>query len=125
MNELTALITVVAIALVSSSVTVAIIHAPLRRVLETVCPAGSTAEFWMRAAVTVFYLLPLWATLVFGLPDFQRVEFVSAGAVARRALAATSFALVMIVVATGLRLSSLRPPSKFDYPQQLRPLDRE
>jgi hypothetical protein len=116
MNEFTALITVIAIALVLSSVTVRAIHAPLRRLLEVVCPLGSTAEFWARAAVTIIYLVPLWVVLVFGLPDFQRLEFASAGEVTRRALAATSFALVVIVVATGLRLSSLRPPSKFDYP---------
>jgi hypothetical protein len=41
---------------------------------------------------------------------------VSVGEIMRRALAAASFALVGLVIATGLRLSSLRPPSKYDYP---------
>ena len=42
----------------------------------------------------MIYLLPLWVVLVFGLPDLQRLDYVSAGEVARRALAASSFALV-------------------------------
>jgi hypothetical protein len=116
MNEFTALLTVVAIALLLSTATVAAIHQPLRRLLEAVCPLGTTAEFWARAAVTVLYLMPLWVVLVFGLPDLGRLEYVSAGEVMRRALAAASFALVGIVIATGLRLSGLRPPSTHDYP---------
>ena len=110
MTEFTALFAVTAISLVLSSVTVGAIYSPLRRLLETSCPTGSSAEFWMRAAITVFYLLPLWAVLAFALPILGRVEFFSPGEVARRGLAAASFALVLIVVATGLRLSSLRPP---------------
>jgi hypothetical protein len=120
MNEITALVIVVLIALLLSTATVVAIYAPLRRLLDAICPLGSTAEFWTRAAVTVLYLMPLWVVLVFGLPDLGRVEFVSAGEIMRRALAASSFALVTIVIATGLRLSSLRPPSKFDYPPPVR-----
>jgi hypothetical protein len=115
MDEITALVIVVSIALLLSTATVVAIYAPLRRLLEAVCPVGSTAEFWTRAAVTVLYLMPLWVVLVFGLPDLARVEFLSAGEVMRRALAATSFALVAIVVATGLRLSSLRTPMAYDH----------
>jgi hypothetical protein len=48
------------------------------------------------------------------------LDVVSAGEIARRALAATSFALVGIVIATGLRLSSLRVPSRFDQPPPVR-----
>ena len=114
MNETSALFTVVAISVLLSSITVFAIYQPLRRLLEAVCPLGFTAEFWTRAAVTVIYLLPLWVVLTFGLPDLSRVEFYSAGEIARRALAASSFALVSIVIATGLRLSSLRAPSSFD-----------
>jgi hypothetical protein len=116
MNALTALLTVVTIALLLSTATVAAIYVPLRRLLEVVCPLGSTAEFWTRAAVTVLYLMPLWVVLVFGLPDLGRLDYVSVGEIMRRALAAASFALVGIVIATGLRLSSLRPPSNYDYP---------
>ena len=114
MSEVTALVIVVTITLLLSTATVAAIYLPLRRLLEALCPLGSTAEFWTRAAVTVLYLLPLWVALVFGLPDLARLEFVSIGEVMRRALAASSFALVTIVIATGLRLSSLRPPSNYD-----------
>jgi hypothetical protein len=110
MNELSVLVTVIAISIVLSSGTVFAIYHPLRRLLEAVCPLGFTAEFWTRAAVTVIYLLPLWVVLVFGLPDLQRLDYISMGEIARRALAATSFALVGIVIATGLRLSGLRPP---------------
>jgi len=78
------------------------------------------AEFWTRAAVTVLYLMPLWVVLVFGLPDLGRLEYVSAGEIVRRALAAASFALVALVIATGLRLSSLRPASNYDYPPPVR-----
>lgn len=115
MTEYIALTTVVVISLVLSTMTVAAIYTPLRQLLEAVCPVGFTAVFWSRAAVTVLYLLPLWFVLIFGLPDLKRLEFVAPGEVMRRALAAASFALIVIVVGTGLRLQSLRPESKFDY----------
>jgi hypothetical protein len=114
MNQTSALFAVIAISVFLSSLTVSAIYQPLHRLLEAVCPLGFTAQFWTRAAVTVIYLLPLWVVLTFGLPDLNRVELYSAGEVARRALSATSFALVAIVIATGLRLSSLRAPSTFD-----------
>jgi hypothetical protein len=120
MNELTALITVVAISIALSSATVFAIYQPLLRLLEAICPLQHTATFWTRAAVTVLYLLPLWVVLVYGVPDFHQLEFTSAADVARRALAACSFALVVIVVTTGFRLSTVRPPSKFDYPPAVR-----
>ena len=120
MNEMIALGTAIAISLTLSSATVFAIHTPLRRLLEAVCPAGFTSVFWMRAAVIVIYLLPLFVVLVFGVPNLQRVEYVTPGEVTRRAFAATSFALVLIVVAIGLRLSSLRPPSTYDYPPPVR-----
>ena len=116
MNEISALATAIAISLLLSSATVLAIRAPLRALLEVACPLASTAQFWTRAAVTVTYLLPLWAVLVFALSAPSRVEQVAVSEIARRALASASFALVTIVVATGLRLSSLRPPSRFDYP---------
>ena len=120
MNEISALLIVVAISLALSTATVAAIHAPLRRLLEVICPLGITALFWTRAAVTVVYLLPLWVVLVFGAPDFARLEYTSGGEIARRALAAASFALVAIVIATGLRLASVRPPAAVDYPPPVR-----
>ena len=120
MNESFALITVIVISVVLSSGTVFAIYQPLRKLLEAVCPLGFTAEFWTRAAVTVIYLLPLWVVLVFGLPDLKQVDYFSGGEIARRALAAASFALVGIVVATGFRLSSLRAPSNYDYPPPVR-----
>ena len=110
MSEFTALFAVTAISLVLSSITVGAIHSPLRRLLEVSCPTGSSAEFWMRAAIMVFYLLPLWAVLAFALPSLGHVHLYSPGELARRGLAAASFALVLIVVATGRRRSSLRPP---------------
>ncbi len=109
MNETTAVVTVVAISLALSSITVYAIHAPLRRLLESICPLGTTAGFWTRAAIVICYLFPLWVVLVFGLPNLEYVGRVSGGEIARRALAATSFALVAIVIATGLRLNAARP----------------
>jgi type VI protein secretion system component VasK len=120
MSELFALITVVAISVVLSTATVYAIHSPLRALLEAICPLGITAVFWTRAAVTVLYLLPLWVVLVFGLPDLDRIDYLPAGEIARRALAAASFALVAIVIATGLRLASVRTPSRFDYSEPVR-----
>jgi hypothetical protein len=116
MNETSALITVIAISIALSSATVFAIYQPLHKLLEAVCPLGFTAEFWTRAVVTVIYLLPLWVVLVFGLPDLNRLDHVSAGEIARRALAAASFALVGIVVATGIRLSGLSAPTNYDRP---------
>jgi hypothetical protein len=109
MNETYALTTVIVISIALSSGTVFAIYQPLHKLLEAVCPLGFTAEFWTRAAVTVIYLLPLWVVLVFGIPDLNRLDYISAGEIARRALASASFALVGIVICTGLRLSSLRP----------------
>ena len=120
MNDTTALGIVTGISLALSSATVFAIHAPLRRLLEAVCPLGFTALFWTRAAVTVIYLLPLWVVLVFGLPSWRVLDVVPVGEIARRGLAAASFALVAIVVATGLRLNSLRPASTSDYPPPVR-----
>lgn len=120
MNSFTALAIGVAVSLALSTATVGAIQKPLHRLLEAVCPLQTTAAFWTRAAVTVLYLMPLWVVLVFGLPAGEQVEFASTGDVARRALACGSFALVSIVVATGLRLSSLRAPSTYDYPPPVR-----
>jgi len=113
MSEFFPLITAMVISIILSSGTVIAIYQPLHKLLEAICPLGFTAEFWTRAAVTVIYLLPLWVVLVFGLPDFERVTYVSPGEIARRALAAASFALVGIVVATGFRLASL--PARTNY----------
>ena len=115
MNQMPALFTVIAISAALSSATVLAIYCPLLRLLEAICPLQHTATFWTRAAVTVLYLLPLWVVLVFGMPDFEQPAYSSASEVARRALAASSSALVFIVVATGLRLSNVRPPHKLDY----------
>ncbi|HEU5135994.1 MAG TPA: hypothetical protein VFU13_12665 [Steroidobacteraceae bacterium] len=122
MSEFFPLVIALAISLALSSATVFAIYQPLHRLLEAVCPVGTTAEFWTRAAVTVIYLLPLWVVLVFGLPDLQRVDYVSPGEIARRALAAASFALVAIVVATGFRLAGLRTASNYtaDYDRPVR-----
>ena len=120
MNAFGALVIGVAISVALSAATVLAIQQPLHRLLEAVCPLPTTAAFWTRAAITVLYLLPLWVVLVFGLPGGERIEPPSASEVARRALACGSFALVSIVVATGLRLSNLRPPSTYDYPPPVR-----
>lgn len=110
MNQLPALFTVIAISVALSSATVFAIYCPLLRLLEAICPLQHTAKFWTRAAVIVLYLLPLWVVLMFGLPDFHEIEYFSASDIARGALAASSSALVAIVIATGLRLSTVRPP---------------
>ena len=120
MSEFSALITVITISVVLSSATVFTIHEPLRRLLEAVCPLGFTAAFWTRAAITVVYLLPLWVVLIFGMPEARQIDLVSASEIMRRALAAASFALVGIVIATGLRLSGLRAPTSHDYPPPVR-----
>ena len=113
MNETTALLVVVGISLALSSLTVFAIHTPLRLLLEAICPLGTTAVFWTRAAMLVCYLLPLWVVLVFGLPNLRYLDAVSAGEIARRGLAAASFALVAIVIATGLRLNRARPAGNY------------
>jgi len=120
MNPTQTLITAVGISVFLSSATVFAIHGPMRRLLEAICPLQTTASFWMRAAVTVLYLLPLCIVLAFGMPEFSGVGYVHATEVARRALASSSFALVGIVVGIGLRLASVRPQSKFDYPPPVR-----
>jgi hypothetical protein len=114
MSDFYPLITATVISFTLSSATVFAIYQPLHKLLEAVCPLGFTADFWTRAAVTVIYLFPLWVVLVFGLPDLQRAEFISAGEIARRALAAASFALVGVVVATGFRLASIPATSNYD-----------
>ena len=81
---------------------------------------GVAISVTLSSATTLLYLLPLWVVLVFGLSDLERVEYSSASELARRALAAGSFALVSIVIASGLRLSSLRAPGAYDYPPPVR-----
>jgi hypothetical protein len=119
MNETSALLLVVAISVALSTATIMAIYAPLRRLLEAICPQGSTAEFWSRAAVTVLYLLPLWVVLIFGMPGSRLLASLTVGEVARRGLAAASFALVAVVIATGLRLANARPAMN-DYPPPVR-----
>ena len=114
MIELAVVAAAITISLLLSSGTVYAIRKPLHTLLEAICPLGLTAEFWTRAAVAVIYLLPLWVVLVFGLPDLERTDYFTAGEIARRALAAASFALVGIVVAMGLRLAGLRVPANYD-----------
>jgi hypothetical protein len=120
MNELSALVTGVVISLTLSSATVFAIQRPLQRLLEAVCPLQFTAVFWTRTAVTLLYLLPLWVVLMFGLPGPNQLEYTSFSEIARRSLAAGCFALVAILFLTGLRLSSVRPPSAYDYPPPVR-----
>lgn len=60
----------------------------------------------------VCYLFPLWVVLVFGLPNLMYIAEYSAGEIARRGLAATSFGLVAIVIATGLRLNAVKVDPK-------------
>jgi hypothetical protein len=117
MNETTAVVTVVIISLALSSATVCSIQSPLRRLLESICPIGTTAEFWTRAAIVLLFLFPLWAVLVIGLPDLEIVGSYSAGEIVRRGLAWSSLALVAIIVASGLRLNSprSREPVRTDY----------
>jgi hypothetical protein len=120
MNQAETLITAIGISVLLSSATVFALHGPMRRLLDAVCPLQTTASFWTRAAVTVLYLLPLCVVLAFGIPELSRLGHAPPMEVARRSLAASSFALVGIVVAIGLRLSSVRPPSRFDYPPPAR-----
>ena len=120
MSELSALITVIVISLVLSSGTVFAIYRPLHQaargrlparlyggVLDARCGDGDLPV----AAVGGARVRPA---------ELSDLDFVTAGEIARRALAATSFALVGIVIATGLRLSSLRAPSRYDYPPPVR-----
>jgi hypothetical protein len=115
MSPFTALASALGIAVAASTITTAAIHGPLRRQLAASCPVDSTASYWMRSAVTLIYLLPMFVVLVFGLPDL-RFNDLGLAEIARRALASAAFALAAIVSGMGLRLASLRPASKFDYP---------
>ena len=117
MDELISLTIGIAISLALSTATVVAVRQPLQTLLEAVCPLQITAAFWTRTAVTLLYLLPLWVVLVFGLPGVNQLEYASASEIARRSLAAGCFALVTILVVTGLRLSNLRPTTALDYPQ--------
>jgi len=116
MSDFFPILLALVISLALSTGTVFALHRPLHKMLEAICPVGITAEFWTRAAVTVIYLLPLWVVLVFGLPDMERANYVHPGEIARRSLAAASFALVGIVIAAGFRLSGLRSPSNYETP---------
>ena len=115
MSPFTALASALGIALTASTLTTIAIHAPLRRQLAAICPVDSTATYWLRSAVTLLYLLPIFVVLVFGLPDL-RLNDLGLAEIARRTLASAAFALAMIVSIITLRLASLRPASKFDYP---------
>jgi hypothetical protein len=119
MTPLLALFTAVAIALGASTITVLAIYQPLRRQLAAMCPVETTAAFWMRSAVAVSYLLPLFMVAGFGVPVLGPNEF-TAAEIVRRALTASAFTLVTIVIAIGFRLASLRSASAHDYPPAVR-----
>jgi hypothetical protein len=119
MTPLAALLTAVAIALGASTITVLTIYRPLRRQLAAMCPIETTAAFWMRSAVAVIYLLPLFMVVGFGVPVLGPQEF-TAAEIVRRSLTASAFTLVTIVIAIGFRLASLSPASAHDYPPAVR-----
>ncbi|MBC8027173.1 MAG: hypothetical protein H7Y89_14360 [Steroidobacteraceae bacterium] len=119
MTPLESLLTAIAIALGASTITILAIFRPLRRQLAAMCPVDTTAAFWMRSAVAVIYLLPLFMVVAFGVPVLGPKEFTTAEIV-RRTLAASAFTLVTIVMAIGFRLASLRPASADDYPPAVR-----
>jgi hypothetical protein len=93
------------------------IYRPLRAQLHAICPSDATADFWMRGTVALFYLVPLWATLAFS-TRYARVWTETNDAVAVRALpldpigiardafVTAAFALIVMLVAMGLRLST-------------------
>jgi hypothetical protein len=114
-----ALSTAVGIVLGASTLTALALYAPLRQQLATLCPVDATAAFWMRSMVALLYLLPLFAVLVFGLPQLTYDEYTTAE-VLRRALATAVSTLALFVIAIGLRLSMVGPPSKFDLPPPVR-----
>ena len=119
MDPLTSLLTAVAIALGTSTITLLAIYGPLRIQLAALCPVETTAAFWMRATVAVIYLLPLFMVVGFGVPVLGAREF-TAAEIVRRALTASAFTLVTIVITLGFRLASLRPASANDYPPPVR-----
>jgi hypothetical protein len=64
-----ALLIATLISVLLSTATMLAIREPLQALLASLCPVGTTALFWTRAAVTLLYLLPLWVVLVFGMPS--------------------------------------------------------
>ena len=116
MSGLSVLFTAIGIVLLFSTITVVAIHGPLRRQLGALCPVETTAAFWMRSAVTLIYLLPLFVVLGIGVPRLTQLEF-TAAEVVRRMITTTSFTLALIVIGIALRLSLQGRPGKFDdYP---------
>jgi hypothetical protein len=59
----------------------------------------------LSAAVTLFYLLPLSITLMLGLPNLSQIDWIDIAELARRSLLHSSFALIVLLVGAGLRLS--------------------
>lgn len=119
MTPLEALLTAITITLAASTITVVAIHRPMRRQLLASCVVDTTAAFWMRSAIAVIYLLPLFMVVAFGVPVLGAQEF-TAAEIVRRTLAACAFTLVTIVIALGFRLASLEPASARDYPPPVR-----
>jgi hypothetical protein len=120
MSGMTFLLTAIGIVLTLSTITIVAIHGPLRRQLNASCPVETTAAFWMRSAVALIYLIPLFFVLGFGLPELTRLEFTAAEAL-RRTITMTAFTLALIVTAIALRLSLADRAGKFDdYPPPVR-----
>jgi hypothetical protein len=119
MSGMTFLFTALGIVLAFSTITILSIHGPLRRQLALLCPIETTAAFWMRSAVALIYLIPLFFVLGFGLPELTRLEFTAAEAL-RKTITMTAFTLALIVTAIALRLSLVARPSKFDVPPPVR-----
>jgi hypothetical protein len=103
MNSTMAFLPTIAVAAALSTAAVMTLRKPLHALLLAICPADTTAEFWTRGAVALFYLVPLWTTLLFGVRyTSERADPIG---VARDALVWGSFALIVMLVALGLRLA--------------------
>jgi hypothetical protein len=115
MTGLMSLVIAAGIVLVASTLTAVLMHAPLRRQLCMLCPADTAATYWMRSAVALIYLVPMYTVMSFGLPKLTYAEY-TAAEIMRGTLSTTAITLALIVAAIGLRLSILDAPGKFDAP---------
>jgi hypothetical protein len=100
-----ALLVIVLVSLLVSTVLVLTLARPLRLVLGQLCPGSDAATFWVSFTATMLYLAPLLLALLFPTITASPVLF----EVVRAALAAALTGAVGALLVVGYQVSQARP----------------
>ena len=100
-----ALLAIVLVSLIVSTVLVVTLSRPLRLVLGQLCPGSDAATFWVSFTATMLYLAPLLLAVLF--PTISAPPVLVE--VVRSALAASLIGAVGALLVVGYQVSHARP----------------